>query len=318
MATCGIIDVGSNTIRLSIYQCSETDFHLLLNKKVTAGLAGYVREGVLSPEGIQTAARTLAGFRAILDNLNISKRYAFATASLRNVSNTEEAIEQIHAVSGLPVTLITGEEEAQLSFQGAVWKTPVDSGLLTDIGGGSVELVRYEKGEILSGKSLPIGSLSLYTEFVSGILPTQPEIKAIHRRIRNELERAGIQKGEFCCTHLRGVGGSVRAIGKLCRKQKGGESRNLFSKQDLKALDHQLRQGDKKALSAILRTAPDRVHTLLPGLAILRTIMKWYGVEQLDVSNQGVREGFLLRYVMQQEIQQETQQEAAHVSSDEP
>ena len=145
MPNCGIVDVGSNTIRLSIYQYNDLDFKLLLGKKETAGLAGYVENGRLAPEGIEIAARVLTDFRTLLDNLEIDQLHVFATASLRNISNTDEAVDAIQAAAGVPIQVITGSEEAALSFQGALHGTPKPEGqgLLADIGGGSTELVIY-------------------------------------------------------------------------------------------------------------------------------------------------------------------------------
>ena len=141
---CGIADVGSNTIRLSIYRWEGTQFKLLLNKKVMAGLAGYIKDGALSDSGILVACRTLSSYRALLDNFQVSKMHVFATASLRNISNTGEAVETIRDVTGIPVEVLSGDAEAALSFKGAVLPGGVSTGLLADIGGGSFELVSYE------------------------------------------------------------------------------------------------------------------------------------------------------------------------------
>lgn len=299
MATCGIADVGSNTMRLSIFQYDEAGFRLLLNKKEMAGLAGYVKEGVLSPEGIRVACRVLLSFRILLENLGISEFHAFATASLRNISNTEEAVDVIRSETGVALEVISGAEEAVLSFRGALSasRQPEHTGLLADIGGGSTELVAYENGAIRSGRSLPMGSLSLYTQFVSGLFPTPEEAKRIRQQVRQELSRAGCDD----CTsfpHLLGVGGTIRAVGKLCDNLNGGAPGRLLSAEEIRELYHLLKKGDKSTLRQILRSAPDRVHTFLPGLIILNTVIKIHGVETVSVSAQGVREGYLLCRVM--------------------
>ena len=108
---CGIVDLGSNTIRLSIYHCDQGQFRLLLHKKTMAGLAGYVREGILSDSGILVACRTLAAYRALLDNFNVTHMHVFATASLRNIFNTAEAVETIRDVTGIQVEVLSGEED---------------------------------------------------------------------------------------------------------------------------------------------------------------------------------------------------------------
>ena len=294
---CGIVDLGSNTIRLSIYHWEGQDFRLLLNKKTMAGLAGYVQGGVLSDSGILVACRTLSSYRALLDNFQVSKMHVFATASLRNISNTGEAVETIRDVTGIPVEVLSGDEEAALSFKGAVLPGGVSTGLLADIGGGSFELVSYEDMSITSACSLPVGSLSLYTRFVNGLFPTPEERKAMCAYVEEQLDRArtaGVRRSRLC-----GVGGTIRALNKLSVDvfHKPPESRSMTA-EELRELYKLLKKDGRDTLRQILHAAPDRVHTLVPGLVILNTIIKAYGVEQVTASSSGVREGYLMDRVM--------------------
>lgn len=294
---CGIVDLGSNTIRLSIYHWEGQDFRLLLNKKTMAGLAGYVQGGVLSDSGILVACRTLSSYRALLDNFQVSKMHVFATASLRNISNTGEAVETIRDVTGIPVKVLSGDEEAALSFKGAVLPGGVSTGLLADIGGGSFELVSYEDMSITSACSLPVGSLSLYTRFVNGLFPTPEERKAMRAYVEEQLDRArtaGVRRSRLC-----GVGGTIRALNKLSVDvfHKPPESRSMTA-EELRELYKLLKKDGRDTLRQILHAAPDRVHTLVPGLVILNTIIKAYGVEQVTASSSGVREGYLMDRVM--------------------
>ena len=294
---CGIVDLGSNTIRLSIYHWEGQDFRLLLNKKTMAGLAGYVQGGVLSDSGILVACRTLSSYRALLDNFQVSKMHVFATASLRNISNTGEAVETIRDVTGIPVEVLSGDEEAALSFKGAVLPGGVSTGLLADIGGGSFELVSYEDMSITSACSLPVGSLSLYTRFVNGLFPTPEERKAMRAYVEEQLDRArtaGVRRSRLC-----GVGGTIRALNKLSVDvfHKPPESRSMTA-EELRELYKLLKKDGRDKLRQILHAAPDRVHTLVPGLVILNTIIKAYGVEQVTASSSGVREGYLMDRVM--------------------
>ena len=105
---CGIVDLGSNTIRLSIYQCEDGRAQLLMNRKVTAGLADYVVDGEMSPQGIRVACDVLEEYRTLMDNLRFPRLRVFATASLRNVSNTAEAVTQIQETTGLSVVVLSG------------------------------------------------------------------------------------------------------------------------------------------------------------------------------------------------------------------
>ena len=295
---CGIVDLGSNTIRLSIYHWEGRQFKLLMNKKEMAGLAGYIKDGVLSDRGILVACQVLSGFKALLENFDIRDIHVFATASLRNIVNTEDALDTIRAVTGVTVEVVSGSDEATLSFLGAtVGGGAPDTGLLADIGGGSTELVAYEKGGITSGCSLPMGSLSLFTRYVTGLFPTREERHAIRDQVEAELERAKTQGVR--CAHLTGVGGTIRAAAKLCNDLSGADQNNrTIPAEEIRALYKDLKKGDQATLRQILRIVPDRVHTILPGLVILNAVVKSYGVETISVSACGVREGYLLQRVM--------------------
>lgn len=296
---CGIVDVGSNTIRLSIYRWEGQEFKLLMNKKEMAGLASYIKNGVLSDSGILAACRVLAGFKALMANFDIPDLRVFGTASLRNIVNTEEALETIRTVTGLPVEVLSGADEAAFSFLGAVVGGGApDSGLLADVGGGSTELVAYREGGITWGCSLPMGSLSLYTGYVSGLFPTKEERKALRARIRAELEKTGPAARPF--RRLTGVGGTFRAAARLCNLRSGADPDNrVFQAGEIHSLYKDLKKGGREALGQILRAVPDRVHTIVPGLAILDAVLDRCQASAVTVSPCGVREGYLLRRVME-------------------
>ncbi len=294
---CGIADVGSNTIRLSIYRCESGENHLLTNRKVMAGLASYVEGGELSAEGVQVVCRVLSSYRALLDNLEIGPMYVFATASLRNIFNTEEVVQQIRAQTGLEVDVITGREEAALSFRGALLGITHDSGLMVDLGGGSTELLQYENREILNACSLTVGALNLFNRYVSYLHPTKEECQAIRREVRQQLEREGAQLGKTA--HVCGVGGTVRAACKLGNHLFGHpESCRVLRTEELKELLKSCKKMDRKTLEAVLKIAPERIHTLVPGLLVLDTVCKACGAEDITASACGVREGYLYKRVL--------------------
>lgn len=91
----GIVDIGSNTIRLNVYQISQQDYSILFSKKYTAGLASYIKEGELSLDGINILKTTLKNILEIKKSVKMEKLLFFATASLRNVGNNQEVIAEI-------------------------------------------------------------------------------------------------------------------------------------------------------------------------------------------------------------------------------
>ena len=144
-----------------------------------------------------------------------------------------------------------------------------------------------------------MGSLSLFSRFVEGLFPTKEERKAIETAVESELKRA--KTAGVKCRHLTGVGGTIRAAAKLCNDLSGADPDNrIIPAGEIRGLYKGLKKGDKDTLRQILRSTPDRVHTILPGLIILTTVMEAYGVETVSVSACGVREGYLLDRVMKE------------------
>ena len=296
----GVVDLGSNTVRLSIYQCGEGGARLLMNRKVTAGLADYVEGGAMTPQGIQTASQILAEYRDLMENLGFGRPHVFATASLRNISNTEEAVAQLQRDTGLAVDVLSGAEEARLSYLGAVGPTGPDSGLLIDLGGGSTELVHYREGQILSSCSLPLGSLSLFSQYVAHLHPTGKERKAIRAQIRERLDH--FVPAPPSVPRACGVGGTARAACKVANRlfDRPQDCRTL-SAQELRRLLKTLKKPDHDHLHLLLKAAPDRIHTLLPGLLVLDTVAQAYQLQEILVSSCGVREGYLHHRVLKGE-----------------
>ena len=294
---CGIVDLGSNTIRLSIYKYEGQESHLLMNRKVMAGLAGYVERGNLTPQGVQVACRALSGYRALLENLEIGSMYVFATASLRNVANTQQVVEQIHAQTGIQVDVISGEEEAELSFRGALHGMEHQSGLLMDLGGGSTELVRYENGKILSSCSIAVGSLNLFSRYVSSLHPVGGERKAIRAAVRRQLDQAAGELGRV--DHICGVGGTIRAACKVANLlfDRPADCHTL-SAEELKQLLKRVKNPDRGTLLDLLKAVPDRIHTIIPGLLVVDTVCRAVRAQDITASSCGVREGYLHKRVM--------------------
>lgn len=109
-----------------------------------AGLAGYVSHGIMSNDGINQACAVLLDFKILLQQLGVKDMHVFATASLRNIKNTEKALETIKRRTGLSVDVIEGSEEGILGYYGALYTTDLKNGMMFDIGGGSTEFVRVK------------------------------------------------------------------------------------------------------------------------------------------------------------------------------
>lgn len=278
-------------IHLTLYKTEGQSFHILFREKIMAGLAGYVEDGRLSAEGIECACAGLLTFRGILQTLAIDRISVFATASLRNISNTEQALSVIHATTGYFVEVISGEEEALFGYAGAMQELRL-SGAFLDIGGASTEIVTFDGGTPVNFASFPIGSLSLYRRCVKKILPGEGSLK----RLRQEISQTIDLSEDAIVLHplLIGVGGTARAALKLAQHYcKISDDCHSITVEQLDALCTFLCSGKKAASDLILRLEAERIHTLVPGMLILQHVFHLFGAQQLVISKYGVREGYL-------------------------
>jgi len=298
-----IIDIGSNSIRLSVYEVGpNTDIRQVYRLKNVVGLAGYVsKRNILSEQGVAEACDALIKFREALKCMDISETHVFATASLRNILNTSQAIEAVKRNTGFNVTVISGEEEAICDYMGATNRAPMNNGLLIDIGGGSTELVLCKNGNIERAASITVGSLNMYAKYVTRIIPTRAQAMSIEAETLKKLEmfNGKVKSVPTMC----GVGGTMRALCKLNNATFGDpEDNRMVSVKNAKKLCKMAATDIRPLLPKILQVMPERIHTITPGLIILNTIIKKYGCQTILVSESGVREGYLIRNVLQKNI----------------
>ncbi|MEM6474963.1 MAG: Ppx/GppA family phosphatase [Pseudomonadota bacterium] len=156
-----IIDIGSNTVRMVVYGGSMRAPTVLLNEKVTARLGRDIAStGELASEAVEMALRGLRRFALLLDDLEVRDVETVATAAVRDASNGGEFVKELRAL-GFDPRILSGEEEAKLSAQGVLGAFPGASGMVGDLGGGSLELVRLKKGQPTDPVTLPLGTLRL-------------------------------------------------------------------------------------------------------------------------------------------------------------
>ncbi len=302
MTKQAIIDIGSNSMRLTLYHTDGDSFKILFKEKIMAGLAGYVENGRLSQEGMDRACKGLLEFREILSALGIEQVEVLATASLRNITNTEEAVSYMKQVTGFSVQVISGKEEAFFGYSGAMREFHLDWGAFTDIGGASTEIVVFSGGKPFFSASFPVGSLNLYREYVKKILNKEKALHRIQQKIEKEivLEESLLSYG---AAPLVCVGGTARSILQIAKKlypEKG--ERNYVTDKELRDICKILFSGDRDAIDLILKIAPDRIHTLIPGASILQYIVHRLGSHKLMISKYGVREGYLCQKILQTDL----------------
>ena len=288
-----VVDLGSNTIRLSVYDTRPGGtFELLFSEKEMAGLAGCVEDGVLSQAGIHRACQALTHFQRLARLVGLEQVHVFATASLRNIRNTEEALAAIRKACGLEVDVVPGDMEAELGYYGALRTLDLRDGAMFDIGGGSAEVLEVRAGEVKKAQSLPIGSLELFNRCVDGLWPKKKELERIRGTVATALKEARLpaHRAERVC----GVGGTARAALKIANDwyEKPAGNR-ILTPAEVRRLTKLLLKRDHQARKLILRHCPDRVHTILPGIVLMDALTEALCGGELYISPYGVREGYL-------------------------
>lgn len=283
-----VIDIGSNTIRLCIYKLKKDKLSLILNQSVMARLGSKVSEGDLTPQGITDAVNALLSLKEIIKKNRIRKTFVFATAALRNIDNSKEAVAEIEEKTGFNIDVLSGEEEAKLTFLGAAGEQTIKNGVIADIGGGSTELILIQNEKIIKTVSFPIGSLVAFVRFVGKRPATREQITNIRSYIRKLLETTFTEK--TAVEYLYGIGGAVRAARELQKYVCMGSGGAIAALEQL--LEELLSDGNY-AEEMISLASPERLDTALPGVAILCEVAAFFECRILEVCRAGVREGYM-------------------------
>ena len=297
-----MIDIGSNTIRMAVYKIEDGHATQIMKRKHTVGLSAYVKDGVMQEEGVRRAAEVVSEYRDFLAGMGVENTIAFTTAALRNATNSAEAVAALESRTGLPIRVISGEEEAAFDFAGAIHDLASDNGVILDIGGGSTEIVTYRSRRVSRKWSLPFGSLSLKVAYVKDLLPTPEEAEAI----RTEVFKA---VNLFCCklppmrnTVACGIGGTFKGTCALYRMMYDlpEETTRMDPRRFGAMLAHDVSPTPPKEEDAVrlMLATPDRIHTLLPGLILADVLTEALNCREVVYSDSGVREGYLYSEIL--------------------
>jgi exopolyphosphatase / guanosine-5'-triphosphate,3'-diphosphate pyrophosphatase len=284
-----VIDIGSNSVRLVVYDGPRRAPATVFNEKVSAGLGGSLeRGGALDPKSVDVALRGLARFRTVTTAMGVPTVRTVATAAVRDAIDGA-AFMQRAAALGIDIELLSGEDEARAAGLGVISAIPMADGIVGDLGGGSLELVRVKDGAVLDRISLPLGVLRL------------PAIRAKGRRaldstVKKMIAKAG-WKGVERDLPLYLVGGSWRALARLHMHLTDYPLPVLHNyampPQAAVRLLRAVSRIDRKALKSIGSISSSRIPALGDAAALLATLTRLFGSKSLIVSAFGLREGLL-------------------------
>ncbi|MCB9957765.1 MAG: Ppx/GppA family phosphatase [Rhodospirillaceae bacterium] len=158
----GVIDIGSNSIRLVVYNGIGRQPIPIFNEKVLCGLGRSLQAtGRLDPEGRAMAEENLLRFHRLSRGMGVERLFVVGTAAVRDAEDGQEFVDDLQAKCGLAVRVVSGAEEARLAALGLISGLPGATGVVGDLGGGSLELIDVEAGVIRAQETLPLGPLRL-------------------------------------------------------------------------------------------------------------------------------------------------------------
>lgn len=299
----GIIDLGSNTIRLVIYTWNGKKLEKSTNIKRQAQSAKYIEDGRMSKMGVETIVEHLKELLMIARTKDCHDIRIFATASIRNIVNSEVVKVQIEDAIQHKIDLLDGSQEGIYGFEGLKRNIhlPIE-GVSVDVGGGSTEITHFKHDAIVNTISIPIGSLNSYINHVQEVLPSDGEMMLMRIEIQNMLNQiTWLDKVKV--PTMFGIGGSARAIVRIHQAQYDLEQSifDLQMSQDiLKSYIEDASNKPKAMGELIVNNVPERLTTLIPGLIILYEIMKKIGAESYRLSSYGVREGYFYQKILEE------------------
>lgn len=282
----GIIDIGSNTVVLAIYESDGKTYQQTFERSQAVHLVGYIENNRMSQYGLEAAYRVIYEYMGLLLMHNVHEVYAEITACGRNINNLDDLIRTVKRAGCNNVKLLSGEEEAMCDYWGAAMHSDIKDGLMLDIGGGSTEFVRFSNHEIKAVHSIPMGCVKLmehrYDPSVS-----KPYIDQM-RKDFPAFTDAPIAIG---------VGGTIRFTTYVM--QELYQIDHTFTAAQFHDLYNRIRNEDLTAIRALWkRVNADRRKVLLPGMGMLAAAIDNFHIEVISQNEYGVREGFLAHYVL--------------------
>ena len=294
MGRHGVIDVGSNTIHLLVGEIEDGGVLPITGEKVSARLgAGVDKSGKIVEERLALAEEAIKLFAKISALNGASEPVILATSAVRDAANGQELIDRVAEATGLGMRLISGDEEADLGFRGAVsavGKTWEGAALVVDLGGGSAQLI---VGEAASGPlmqiSLPLGSNRTTEKFVDSDPAKKKELKALDKHVKGMMPGWGLSPG----VPVVAVGGSARAMLKI--------TQDRLTVDRLRQLATEITDRPSSVLAREYGLAPERARVLPTAITTFAAILEHFDREDLTVARGGLREGTILTLAREEE-----------------
>ncbi|WBU54323.1 Ppx/GppA family phosphatase [Paracoccus sp. SCSIO 75233] len=294
LSRVGVVDVGSNSIRMVIFDGAARSPAYFYNEKVMAGLGkDMTTTGKLNPDGIERGFEALSRFAALADAMKVRPMTVVATAAVRDAKDGPDFRKRVEKETGLKLNVIDGEEEARLSAQGVLLGWPEAKGLVCDIGGNSLELAELDgKGNVGRRVTSQLGPFRL--QQVKG------GEDGLRKHIRGVMEKLAAAVGtDHDRIYL--VGGSWRAIARLDMERTAYPMTVLheyvMSPAAVEQTVNWIAKSDLQALRSRVGISNSRMELVPLASLVLRQLVETFRPRELAISSYGIREGLLYEHM---------------------
>ena len=303
------IDIGTNSIRCIVVETDEQGgFRVLDDEKAAVRLGEGLNEtGYISQFAMERALDALQRMAKISAGLNAEVAAVVATSAVRKAANGSDFVADVKGRTGLEISVISGEQEAELAMLSVRHNFDMDHLRfgMADIGGGSVEIVTASGRHVEDVCSLELGAVFLTEKFIHSDPPSEEQLKALRKYVRKTLKRHKIGDGlPVAC--LVGSGGTMTNIGSMVmamRDEKYGTvHRYEVLHSEIIHLLAMLSRRSHKERQATPGLNPERADIILAGMILTDEMMRRMRTNQLRINAQGIREGLILRSLQERNL----------------
>lgn len=292
-----MIDLGSNSVRMSVFSLGGGKLHTLSNYRSTIKLSEGMGEEMRLTHAAQIrAVAALRQYKSIIDAEGITQVCAVATAAVRKSANKEEFLELVRQVAEIDINVIDGNQEAALDALAVNRTIGCDRGVICDIGGGSTELIGVKDGDCCFATSTPIGSRGITEKFFAN-----GETEAL----RLEAEEYICQKfdevaelGQFKGASVVGIGGTLRAVAKydIGGADSSAVQKHIISAKRMTEIIDRIEKSSVSERENMQGIGKERADIILGGLLFVRCLLRRLLPQEFIIADVGVREGVAFDY----------------------
>ncbi len=301
----GVLDIGSNTGHLLVVDAHDGAAPLpAFSHKAPLRLAEHLDEsGAVSQTGIDALTDFTAEALVVAEDKGCEEMLAFATSAVRDASNSDAVLEHVRERTGAKLGVLSGEDEARLTFLAVRRWFGWSSGRLAvfDIGGGSLEIAGGKDESPDVAWSLPLGAARLAAQWFEGGNPDEEAVRKLRRQIRTDIARnAGAMLRAGAPDHAVATSKTFRSLARICGAAPSDQgpmvSRVLPAGQLAEWIPKLMAMSDEE-LQELPGVSTSRTHQIVPGALVAEAAMDIFGLTELEICPWALREGVILERI---------------------